>query len=33
MSILHIPGHPKPAPREVTLEEVRAVLGDCHLCP
>lgn len=33
MSILHIPGHPKPALREVTLEEVRAVLGDCHLCP
>ena len=33
MSILQIPGHPKPALREVTLEEVRAVLGDCHLCP
>lgn len=33
MSILQIPGHPNPAPREVTLEEVRAVIGNCQLCP
>ena len=33
MAALMIPGHPKPRPREVTLEEVRACVGDCHLCP
>ena len=33
MSVMHIPGHEHQRPGEVTLEEVRAVLGDCHLCP
>ena len=33
MAVMHIPGHDHQRPREVTLEEVRAVLGDCHLCP
>ena len=32
MAKLEIPGHVNQAPREVTLEEVRAVLGDCHRC-
>nr|WP_314638904.1 uracil-DNA glycosylase [uncultured Olsenella sp.] len=31
--MLQIPGHQNQRPREVTLEEVRATLGDCHLCP
>ena len=33
MAIMQIPGHDHQKPREVTLEEIRAVLGDCHLCP
>ena len=33
MPIMHIPGHDHQRPREVTLEEIRAVLGDCQLCP
>lgn len=33
MSMLKIPGHDRQRPREVTLDEVRAVLGDCRLCP
>lgn len=33
MSVMHIPGHDHQRPQEVTLEEVRAVLGDCRLCP
>ena len=33
MAVMHIPGHDHQRPREVTLEEVRAVLGDCRLCP
>ena len=33
MPVMHIPGHDHQKPREVTLEEIRAVLGDCHLCP
>ena len=33
MSALLIPGHPKPRPREVSLEEIRACVGDCQLCP
>lgn len=32
MGVMHIPGHSKQAPREVSLEEIRAVLGDCRLC-
>lgn len=32
MGVMHIPGHEHQAPREVTLEEIRAVLGDCRLC-
>ena len=33
MAALHIPGHTNQRPREVTLEEIRAVVGDCRLCP
>lgn len=33
MGVMHIPGHTHQAPREVTLEEIRAVLGDCRQCP
>lgn len=33
MGVMHIPGHTHQAPREVTLEEIRAVLGDCRRCP
>jgi DNA polymerase len=33
MAILQIPGHDHQKPREVTLEEIRAVIGDCQLCP
>lgn len=33
MSVVEIPGHPNPRPREVTLPEIRAVLGDCRRCP
>ncbi len=32
MGVMKIPGHDHQRPREVTLEEVRAVLGDCGLC-
>lgn len=32
MGVMHIPGHTHQAPREVALEEIEAVLGDCHLC-
>ena len=32
MGVMHIPGHSHQAPREVALEEIEAVLGDCHLC-
>ena len=32
MGIMHIPGHEQQKPREVSLEEIRAVLGDCRLC-
>lgn len=31
--MLKIPGHDHQRAGEVTLEEIRAVLGDCHLCP
>lgn len=33
MGVMHIPGHSHQAPREVALEEIEAVLGECHLCP
>ena len=29
MGVMHIPGHTHQAPREVALEEIEAVLGDC----
>ena len=32
MGVMHIPGHANQKPREVSLDEIRAVLGDCHLC-
>ena len=32
MGVMHIPGHSHQAPREVALEEIEAVLGECHLC-
>ena len=32
MGVMHIPGHTNQAPREVSLEEIRALLGDCRLC-
>ncbi len=31
--VLKIPGHEAPRAREVKLEEIRSVLGDCRLCP
>ena len=33
MGVMHIPGHVHQRPREVTLEEIRDVLGNCQLCP
>ncbi len=33
VAALNIPGHEHPKAQEVTLDEIRAVLGDCHLCP
>lgn len=33
MGVMHIPGHDHQKPREVTLEEIRDVLGNCQLCP
>lgn len=33
MGVMHIPGHTNQKPEEVSLAEIRAVLGDCHLCP
>ena len=32
MGVMHIPGHDGQKPREVSLEEIRTVLGDCRLC-
>ena len=32
MGVMQIPGHTRQKPREVTLDEIRAVLGDCRLC-
>jgi uracil-DNA glycosylase len=31
--VLKIPGHDSPHAREVKLDEIRAALGDCRLCP
>ena len=33
MMALQIPGHEHPRPGEVALEEIRALMGDCQLCP
>lgn len=33
MSVMHIPGHDHQAPGEVSLAEIRDVMGDCQLCP
>lgn len=30
--MMHIPGHVNQAPREVSLEEICSVMGDCRLC-
>lgn len=32
MGVMHIPGHEKQRPREVGLDEIREVMGDCRLC-
>ena len=32
MGVMHIPGHDHQKPREVSLDEIEAVLGDCRLC-
>ncbi len=32
MPAIHIPGHDCPKPGEVSLDEIRAAMGDCHLC-
>ena len=33
MSVMQIPGHEHQRPREVTLREIRDLMGDCQLCP
>lgn len=33
MSVMHIPGHDHQRPREVTLQEIRDLMGNCRLCP
>lgn len=33
MPMMQIPGHVNQKPREVSLDEIRAVVGDCHACP
>lgn len=33
MAMLKIPGHEHQRPHEVSLEEIRALMGDCRLCP
>lgn len=33
MGVMHIPGHEHQGPCEVSLEEIRSVMGDCRLCP
>lgn len=32
MGVMHIPGHENQKPREVALDEIESVLGDCRLC-
>ncbi len=32
-TLLKIPGHDHQKAGEVSLDEIRAVMGDCHLCP
>lgn len=32
-AILKIPGHERQKAREVSLDEIRAVMGDCRMCP
>lgn len=32
MSVLHIPGHEHQRPGEVSLDEIRGLMGDCQLC-
>ena len=33
MSVMHIPGHEHQGPREVSLQEIRDLMGNCQLCP
>jgi len=33
MSVMHIPGHEHQSPGEVSLEEIRNLMGNCQLCP
>ncbi len=33
MGVMRIPGHEHQGPREVSLEEIRSLMGDCRLCP
>ena len=33
MPVMRIPGHEHQRPKEVSLQEIRDVLGDCRLCP
>ena len=33
MAVMHIPGHEHQKPREVTLQEIRDLMGNCQLCP
>ncbi len=33
MGVMHIPGHEHQGPREVSLDEIRSVMGDCRRCP
>lgn len=32
MGVMHIPGHAGQKPREVSLDEIRSVMGDCRAC-
>lgn len=32
MGVMHIPGHMGQKPREVSLDEIRSVMGDCRAC-
>ncbi len=33
MGVMRIPGHSKQGPREVSLDEIRELMGNCQLCP